>query len=116
MHACMNALRNAWHVFGHDMHGDSMRCLFFPHRCCCSSVIEPPWCVHTRTAWHESSNSCAHASDRVLSIHPSASVAQRGVAVDQALQGQSQQLAEIARDLTSCRSESFIQEQAAQSR
>jgi hypothetical protein len=38
------------------------------------------------------------------------------VAVDQALQGQSERLAEITRDLKSCRSEFFIQEQAAHAR
>jgi hypothetical protein len=41
---------------------------------------------------------------------------QRGVAVGAALQDQGQRLAEITRDLKSCRSEFFSEEQAAQNR
>lgn len=56
--------------------------------------------------------SCVSLPAPVFAFH----AVQRGVAVDQALQGQSERLAEITRDLKSCRSEFFIQEQAAQSR
>jgi hypothetical protein len=41
---------------------------------------------------------------------------QRGVSVGAALQDQGQRLSEITRDLKSCRSEFFSEEQAAQNR